>query len=87
MGKLSSKKLFLVNKHTGRTLEWKADFGRSLPPYSFFKLGNFLKEGQIVELVELGETETSYFGVIKREDKLNVLERGRLDLFQMKKLE
>jgi len=66
--KMKTKKLFLVNRHTGESLEWNYQFGKTLPHYSFFNTGKFLNKGQVVELVELEELETEYFGIMRRTD-------------------
>lgn len=81
------RRLFLVNRHTGKSLPWNPEFGEHLPPYSFFRNGDFLQNGQIVELVALEETEAEYFGIMYRKDQLTVLERGRLETFGFKPLD
>lgn len=80
-------KVFLVNRHTGKSLPWNESLGREIPHYSFFKRGDFAKTGHVVELVELAEIEAEYFGIMYRKDELKILQRGQLEPFGMKPLE
>ena len=80
-------KFFLVNRNTGEKVDWDKSFGRKLPDYLFFKNGDFLKVGQVVELMELVQNEQEYFGIIYRVDELKVLQRGLLESFGFKYLD
>jgi len=82
-----NKKLFLVNRNTGENIQWDSHFGEELPHHSFFRNGNFIKNGQVVELVLIEEIETEYFGIMYRKDKMTVLQRGQLESYGIKTLD
>lgn len=74
--------LYLVNRHTGRNIEWNvAADTKQLPSRDFFRQSDFAKTGHIVELVSISLVEEEYFGIRWRKDSFKVLARARLDEF------